>query len=45
MEAFHEYGIFLPQKDLEDILGLKPGTLTIGPKVIPLVKPKFTVIE
>ncbi|MCR4723638.1 MAG: ImmA/IrrE family metallo-endopeptidase [Eubacteriales bacterium] len=45
MEAFHEYGIFLPQKDLEDILGLKPGTLTVGPKVVPLVKPKFTVIE
>ncbi len=45
MQAFHDYGIYLPQKDLEDILGLEPGTLNIGPKVIPLVKPKFTVID
>ena len=41
IDAFHENGIYLPQKDLEDILGLKPGTLTVGPKVIQLVKPKF----
>ena len=41
MQAFHEYGIYLKQEDLEDIMGLKPGTLTVGPKIIPFVKPKI----
>lgn len=45
MQAFHEYGIYLEQKDLEDIMGLKPGTLTVGPKLIPFVKPKIDIGE
>lgn len=45
MQAFHEYGIYLSQKDLEDILGLKPGTLNTGSKVIQFIKPKLDVIE
>ena len=45
MQAFHEYGIYLDQKDLEDIMGLKPGTLTVGPKLIPFVKPKIDIGE
>lgn len=40
MQAFHDYGIYLSQKDLEDIMGLKAGTLTVGPKLIPFVKIK-----
>ena len=43
MQAFYEYGIYLEQKDLEDIMGLKPGTLTVGPKLIPFVKPKIDI--
>ena len=42
MNAFHENGIYLPQKDIEDILGLEPGTLDVGPKVIQLAKPKLS---
>lgn len=45
MQAFHQYGIYLEQKDLEDILGLKPGTLTVDPKLIPFVKPKIDIGE
>ena len=45
MQAFHEYGIYLEQKDLEDIMGLKPGTLTVGPKLIRFVKPKIDIGE
>jgi len=41
MQAFHDYGIYLSQDDLEGIMGLKPGTLTIGSRVIPFVKPKL----
>ena len=45
MQAFHEYGIYLSQSDLEDIMGLKPGTLTVGPKFVPFVKPKIDIGE
>lgn len=45
MQAFHEYGIYLSQNDLEDIMGLKPGTLTVGSKLISIVKPKIDVGE
>ena len=45
MQAFHEYGIYLSQEDLEDILGLKTGTLTVGSKLVPFVKPKVDIGE
>lgn len=45
MQTFHEYGIYLEQKDLEDIMGLKPGTFTVGSKLIPFVKPKIDIGE
>lgn len=41
MQAFHDYGIYLTQKDLENIMGLKSGTLNVEPKVIRLIKPKL----
>lgn len=41
MQAFSKYGIYLSQKDFEDIMGLKPGTLTIGPRVVQFIKPKI----
>lgn len=41
MHAFHEKGIYLEQHDLEDILCLKAGTLSVEPKVVPFIKPKF----
>ena len=43
MQAFHEYGIYLSQEDLEDIMGLKPGTLNEGPKIVPFIKPKTEI--
>ena len=43
MQAFNDYGIYLSQKDLEDIMGLKSGTLNIGSKVISFVKPKIDI--
>lgn len=45
MQAFHDYGIYLSQKDLEDIMGLKAGTLTVGPKLIPFVKVKTDITD
>lgn len=43
MQAFHDYGIYLSQEDLEDILGLKRGTLNVGPEIIPFVKPRTSI--
>ena len=43
MQAFHEYGIVLSQGDLEDIMGLKQGTLAIRPKYISIVRPKIDI--
>lgn len=43
MQAFHEYGIYLSQADLEDIMGLKPGTLKVESQVIPFIKPKTDI--
>lgn len=40
IRAFNEYGIYLSQKDLEDIMGLKYGTLNIGTQELNLIKPK-----
>lgn len=40
IQAFHDYGIYLSQADLEDIMCLKSGTLNIDPKIIPFIKPK-----
>ena len=45
MQAFHDYGIYLSQKDLEDIMGLKAGTLNAGPKLIPFVKIKTDITD
>ncbi len=43
MQSFHEYGIVLSQGDLEDIMGLKQGTLAIRPKYISIVRPKIDI--
>ena len=43
MQSFHEYGIVLSQDDLEDIMGLKQGTLAIRPKYISIVRPKIDI--
>ena len=43
MQAFHDYGIYLSQEDLEDIMGIKRGTLNVGPTVIPLFKPRTDI--
>lgn len=43
MQSFHEYGIVLAQDDLEDIMGLKQGTLAIRPKYISIVRPKIDI--
>ncbi len=43
MQSFHEYGIILSQGDLEDIMGLKQGTLAIRPKYISIVRPKIDI--
>lgn len=40
ISAFHKAGIYLNQKDMEDLMGLKPGTLNVGPKIIQF-KPKI----
>ena len=42
VKSFNDYGIYLPQKDLEDIMGLNPGTLDAGSQVLQLIKPKTT---
>lgn len=34
IKAFHDSGIYLCQKDMEDLLGLRAGTLNVGTKVI-----------
>lgn len=41
MGSFYDYGIFLAQQDLEDIMGLKAGTLNTNSNVDQLIKPKF----
>ena len=41
LDAFHKNGIYLSQIDLEDILGLLPGTLAVESKVIPFVIPNI----
>lgn len=43
MQALHENGIYLSQGDLEDILGLTPGTLNAESKVVPFIRPKTTI--
>ena len=43
MQALHENGIYLSQGDLEDILGLTPGTLDAESKVVPFIRPKTTI--
>ncbi len=40
MQAFHEYGIYISQRDLEDILGLNAGTLNVGAEVVPFIRVK-----
>lgn len=40
MKAFHKYNLYFSQKDIEELLGLTPGTLSIKAKVIPLVSIK-----
>lgn len=43
MQAFHEYGIHLSQVDLENIMGLKSGTLNNDAQIIRLIKPKSDI--
>lgn len=40
MKSFNDYGIYLSQKDLEDIMGLRPGTLNVDNQGLRLIKPK-----
>lgn len=40
MKSFNDYGIFLSQRDLEDILGLKSGTLDVAEQKVQLIKLK-----
>lgn len=43
MRTLGEYGIHLSTEDLEDIMGLKPGTLKISPSIVPFVKVKGNI--
>lgn len=40
LDSFNRYGIYLSQRDLEDIMGLKEGTLSMDPSYRQLVKTK-----
>ena len=40
INAFHEKGIYLSKKDMENLMGLKPETLKEAPSIINF-KPKF----
>ena len=42
IKSFNEYGIFLSQKDLEEIMRLHPGTLNIDTQELKLIKPKIS---
>ncbi|WP_019543608.1 ImmA/IrrE family metallo-endopeptidase [Selenomonas bovis] len=43
VRAFRDAGIWLNTRDMEDLMGLKPGTLDAGPKILsikPRIEPK-----
>ena len=40
VDSFNNYGIFLSQRDLEDIMGLKSGTLNMSAHIEQLIKLK-----
>ena len=43
LKSFYDAGICLNTKDMEDLMGLKPGTLDVGPKIVsfkPKIEPK-----
>ena len=42
LRAFHANGIWLRQSDMEDLMGLTPGTLNIEPKIIQF-RPKMNM--
>ena len=42
INAFHEKGIYLSKKDMENLMGLKPETLKEAPSIIKF-KPKLPV--
>ena len=45
MDSFKDYGIYLSQQDLEDIMCLRAGTLNIDSHVNQLIKPKIDIGE
>ena len=43
IKAFNDAGIYLKTCEMENLMGLPPGTLAVGPKIVsikPLIVPK-----